>query len=416
MFSKEKRRNRYISEESHTFDIPQRNDQVYIDIENYNDYEYTNCIAYQMLIRTEKFIKLIDTNESERDSKWENKIKECGLNHMDVLSMHTKRLYYYNFFLHDKNNHLHPRWEKHSSLTIGSIENGLDSLIKYYFDKKEIYSSPYISDDELTTLMNRLNNFKKVNVEYEEILNNLSKYAIVGINHRNKDELILLDENIYLSSLKKEFLKTLSINEEEQKYIPAELSFKTPKLWFKEAKIVTIPINVNLPEDELIAYIKGIKKTYNKNNNTVGNIFEILGGDIEKGIEPGSKNKLSKEKNTLKYLMADAFYIYDMYMVMNKIYKDMKNKKIVKKNSDIKLIKKRNNLDGDQKKSCISQIKSDYADEIVSLSKISLENDIIEYTEFTKNKVQICRAFMNHYIKNEKYKNLIIGEEKSLKT
>ena len=39
-------------------DIPEKHDLKYWYIQNYEDYEYANCIAYEMLIRTKEFNKI----------------------------------------------------------------------------------------------------------------------------------------------------------------------------------------------------------------------------------------------------------------------------------------------------------------------------------------------------------------------
>ena len=44
-------------------DLPNRADQIYTRIENYKDYEFTHCIAYEMAIRNEKVIKLTSIME-----------------------------------------------------------------------------------------------------------------------------------------------------------------------------------------------------------------------------------------------------------------------------------------------------------------------------------------------------------------
>lgn len=38
-------------------EMPKRSDPQYIEIENFKDYELTNCIAYEMAIRNPEFIK-----------------------------------------------------------------------------------------------------------------------------------------------------------------------------------------------------------------------------------------------------------------------------------------------------------------------------------------------------------------------
>ena len=37
--------------------LPQRDDLIYKEIEEFQDYELTNCIAYEMMIRNSFFLK-----------------------------------------------------------------------------------------------------------------------------------------------------------------------------------------------------------------------------------------------------------------------------------------------------------------------------------------------------------------------
>lgn len=81
---------------------------------------------------------------------------------------------------------------------------------------------------------------------------------------------------------------------------------------------IKIAINLKLPEDELISYIREIKKEYNRDNSIIKTNMELLKDQLEitedesENIRKskGRQEKLSKDK---RYNWADMFFIYDYY-------------------------------------------------------------------------------------------------------
>lgn len=79
--------------------LPQRDDLIYKEIEEFQDYELTECIAYEMAIRTQlvkEYFNLTQKdmiiNEITELYELENQIlNECWLHHKDVYSEHNEK-------------------------------------------------------------------------------------------------------------------------------------------------------------------------------------------------------------------------------------------------------------------------------------------------------------------------------------
>ena len=77
--------------------LPQRDDLIYKEIEEFQDYELTECIAYEMAIRTslvKEYLKLRKSigNEILEFYKLEEQIlNECWLHHQDIYLVHNEK-------------------------------------------------------------------------------------------------------------------------------------------------------------------------------------------------------------------------------------------------------------------------------------------------------------------------------------
>lgn len=72
-------------------------------------------------------------------------------------------------------------------------------------------------------------------------------------------------------------------------------------------KNVSLKLNLNLPKNELIAYISKIKDDFDKDNSIIKTPLELLGETLEK-----SDNKRTPKKPKA-FVYADWFYIYDYW-------------------------------------------------------------------------------------------------------
>ncbi|MDD5399580.1 MAG: hypothetical protein PHQ93_00120 [Sulfurimonas sp.] len=242
-------------------------------------------------------------------------------------------------------------WYKYS---INDIKDGFDRLVNYHIHTKHIYNQ----DSE------------HMDVAVEKVFNNPSEFYIPCVNRINEpvhnswekgnskisknDFTLKLEqdgykcvfgakgyvtthkiENIYLIKLQKdipliildsEFLETLEYEDLKNNYINTEPLFSRPRLMFDEARLVNIPINLNLSKEDLLLYVAQIKNDYDKNKNIVKNDVEYffdLSLESDRSKLPENVKHPEEKKDTKKLLpngrlpfkkaMARAFYIYDLY-------------------------------------------------------------------------------------------------------
>lgn len=224
--------------------LPQRDDLIYKEIEEFQDYELTNCVAYEMMARNNEFEK-----KYEELNYYYNNIKIILQQFMKKYNLDKLRL-----------NEI--------------IESDIEKIVNFRTEvldnkRKEIYLEfgVYYFDDEFNKLLRKLlNGFKESEIR---IGNNLD---LLGGDY---NELFLIPSRPRL----------------EFNYIPSS----------------KIKLNLNLPKEELIAYISKIKDDFDKDNSIIKTPLELLGETLEK-----SDNKKTPKKPKAS-VYADWFYIYDYW-------------------------------------------------------------------------------------------------------
>lgn len=275
-------------------EIIKRDDAVYKEIENFEDYELTNNVAYEMMIRNNEFIKdrlkLLLTNQvfhlkygDDYTSMMVELAKISGLN--DILE--------------DTNNLTSFNPSSFNKLCEDMIEKWgiyLDEIINGH--KSEIYLTSH--------------NFFKVNNEYK------------------------LTEHI--TDLKEDITSHYD-------FISSRPSIEIKNI----SKVVELKLNLSLPKDELIAIISKIK-----DEADVGNIktpMELLGTELKKAdnLICDTKGKCFDAREILskQQKLADMFYIYDCLKVgmsqrkiQNEVYNYYADKGIETKTLDQKTLKR----------------------------------------------------------------------------
>lgn len=290
-------------------DLPKRNDQIYIEIERFPDYDYLNSVAYEMLIRTKEYDDILKNFENYNRNENIKKCEQLGIDVDDVLSL--KR----NLYNHQENKINFSNF--YFNMTLKDIENGLDTLIKFYLNKKQIY----IIDNENIYYPNKNHKNSKgiilsrtfkisSNITFKDIKSNLSKYYIPAKydyqTPENKNKSVL-DINIPLVTLEPDFLIFI------ENLIPnrikgiIDFNFTRPLLRFKESPIVDVPINLNL----LNQLINKLKDDFE--DGSIKNPINIL-YDI--------KYKFEKLENLVPFKMtkqsiSESFFVYDLYQKIN---------------------------------------------------------------------------------------------------
>ena len=231
--------------------LPQRNDLIYKEIEEFQDYELTNCVAYEMAIRNEILIKILDDYLDTKDE-----------------------------------------------LIFGEDEKEYKLLNDYGFNS-------------LSLSCYKISNFLSFNINYNSgmISANYSEDILLD---KNKNNNIYLVDNVLINTSYENnqnneinIIENININ---KNYIPSiHFGYARPLLKFKKNKIFNTETNLNLPKEELIAYISKIKDEYDKNNSIIKTPLELLGETLDKS---DNKKTLKKPKASV---YADWFYIYDYW-------------------------------------------------------------------------------------------------------
>lgn len=309
-------------------DLPKRSDSIYKEIEEFEDYEFTNCIAYEMAIRNEEAKKII-----QKISKLNS------IRHHFIYRKNEDGDYYDLFGRSDK------YFILENDLVVKQLETKL--LKTFMIDYSKINDRPcgniLLTRESLIYIMQQglfFLNESKIN----PINNTLANFTRKDFFEIHQSYNIKTKENI--SKLK---------------------DTRTKKLRYKD-KDISIPLNLNLPKDELIAYISKIKDEYDNDNSIVKNINDLLGEDSTKADDEHTQ----KKSNPIRW--ADWFYIYDCYKIL----------KANKKDSD-------ENLFGD----IDTKLKEHY--------------DSLKINHYSEKQYKIIKKKMIYNIDNLGYKELITG-------
>jgi hypothetical protein len=391
--------------------LPKRTDEKYSIIENYSDYAYTYCIAYEMLIRTKEFQAIKIKPEDETVSKWEEKVKELGLNPYayPFEEMYLSPIADVTFALN----------ESFYSYTINDVNDGLTKLIIFYIDNDGIYLLEDECDEAFGIKIPRYK--KSINPTLEQVLLNLQKYYIpcnpdqhiAAINAI--DPIKQLHKSMPLDLLEKRFLATLSSNDLQEKYIQVEPRYKRPTLRFKESKVINLPVNLNLSKEELVEYISQIKDEYDHGKARIKNPLETIGKILNKASRSNNLKKLRKHKKNRKAGMADAFFVYDVFQILQPYFEDKKKEIMQQKEKNIKEIRHRKDIDKADKESLIKDEKEKTKKNKGLYSKDDLYKKIAQYGKLPEYNIKAMYEFMQEYIDptddqlKPKYQELITG-------
>lgn len=230
--------------------LPQRDDLIYKEIEEFQDYELTNCIAYEMAIRSQDCtysIEVINPDVISGIDLNNTNISDSDKNYLlDVIELSD----YIKIFSNNKSNKL----------------NFIEFLQM---------------DEQIKSMMNETMNF-------EDRLNKYGKVECLKILNKKS---------------KKEILNKL-IN-------PPKLNMKhsRPKIKINETSLFSIDLNLNLSKEELIAYISKIKDDFDKDNSIIKTPLELLGETLEKS----DNKKIPKKPKASVYADWFYIYDYWKY-------------------------------------------------------------------------------------------------------
>lgn len=461
---------------------------IYDVFKNFKDYEYIYCIAYEMLIRTDEYNNLIkeydnllknkDTDESEKLYKKIELTKQMNLLGLNKNSFIGFDCGDGNIFEKIKNYKeiLESPW---SVRTIDKFI--LDKSLEY----EDIYQALiyyYHRIGELYILKNGTDNqYIKTNIDPINALFYQNEIYIPCKNKYKKEiQYKLLTSTIYLKELDENFLKTLkekktkdllinvdtddndilsnssnysNINKFGKPYIQTETLFSRPKILFDDARLINLPINLNLSKEELLILISKVKDEYDDNKNIVRNsiesIFNLVLTNDNTEIPTNMKyvNDHTKTtsrifpntRNVFKKNISKAFYIYDLYKIFSKCLINKRSLIREERRKKIKIIRKetKSNI----KRNAYSEIKelrTAVQGELKRYENNKLLTEIVILSGLSKEQVEYYLTIMKEFIhgvnlieeknhlkkeknpnifekSNPKYKDLIIGNSHIIK-
>lgn len=281
--------------------LPQRSDLIYKEIEEFQDYELTNCIAYEMAIRNEELkelLKEIIQYPLYEFSPYEDK-------HIK-LDEKLEKNYFINFKIRKHIEKSYEEYLKKYHKEFYERQEYIKIMIAFENKKFEKYIINNIIEYEDKVQNYFYSNFEKLKFEYDKFTTEEDK------THNNSrplfHELSIVDiceKFKTVEQIKKEEKKSYTTIIEDRNF----LRLKRPRLSIPKEldKTIKFNINLNLPKEELIAYISKIKDEYDKDNSIIKTPLELLGETLEK-----SDNKKTPKKPKAS-VYADWFYIYDYW-------------------------------------------------------------------------------------------------------
>jgi hypothetical protein len=268
--------------------LPQRDDLIYKEIEEFQEYELTNCIAYEMMIRTDNDYYVV-SNKSYVYKIDKIKLSDINLFGFQNLLQVVEKLY--PKYIEDTKERAFDIFFRTSLLKQKEITGYSNEKDFENENLKEIYRQDFNQGTRFYT---------------NNILDDLEYFIEYYLN--NDDEFF---NNIYIPTLLEPFLldknNCKAIIKEQKILRKMKLPFSRPESNFNIQKSCLLEINLFLPKEELIAYISKIKDDFDKNNLIIKTPLELVGETLEK-----SDNKKTPKKPKAS-VYADWFYIYDYW-------------------------------------------------------------------------------------------------------
>ena len=326
----------------------ERGADEYLEIENFKDYELTQCLAFEMFRRN-------STAKQQRED----------IN--QVLDIHQKAVF--EFIANEE-----------AKLT----KDGYDSYIKSHYKAVEYRDKFFYSHFDCIKVNNDFLNFgdyvssskeHQMRKSYE-----LASYknGVIGVRKKEKEsiDLGLLDEIDH---------NILPIFRVKSDLFPV-FSRPLPYIPNSKSKEALISLNLALPKDELLAYVAAIKDNYDKDHTTISFGREVEPSDALDNIQK-RRNASGELPNAKKMAYTDMFFIYDC---LNAAPDDEINKAI-------RHIKK--------------EINMYYTQKIMEDKKMSEGAASLIARNIDPKTIKRYYEIMQDFIDNERYKELLTGEK-----
>jgi len=353
--------------------LPKRSDPIYKEIEAFEDYEITQCIAYEMAVRGKEDFGII--------APWElEKVEKYKLTDVDLYGFSN---------LYQKVNEFYPTY----------LETTRKNAFKLF--KEDLTIQKQEIDEEILMQM-----FKQgSNYHFQELSNDLS-YFINNFLMNNEEEfrdivVPTLTEDIKVD---KPLLIDLIKNSNKSLHIPF-IKYSRPIISNNLSISSKLYFNLALPLTELKAQIAEIKKNFDTDKTIVLKTTELLGTELQK-TDNSKFPKTAKQK-----LWADAFFIYDYVEAR---FKQIENENAIiqqeyeKEVEEIKQSKIYNSFD---KKIQLAQLAKEHNSNLINtgVKDIFNENELLKDINASSGTASNRYYLIKPYIDECRYKELLSG-------
>ncbi len=277
--------------------LPKRSAPVYEEIENFKDYELTECIAYEMAIRNDEnieniknFIKnFLAKDFIDNDYQPILEQKNFKASKIDSFKLTKNMINPFELYLN------YPFFKDLNDF----ITNEKNKYIKEAKRRKEAFIKKYSHSDNI--------NYDLDGKKFDDLFFNKKIYKKTDkLDTNNKTIYHRLIGNNFFNS----YTRYIENNETKENTIMlAEITpkYSRPSLYipFEINKNVKLNLNLALPLKDLEDFIIRIKKVFDNDNSITLSANEFIGNKLLV-IDKDTKSILSNAKK-----MADAFYIYD---------------------------------------------------------------------------------------------------------
>ncbi|MFK5936818.1 MAG: hypothetical protein QM497_00330 [Sulfurimonas sp.] len=352
----------YNNEEDYDAYLPQRSDAIYKEIESFEDYELTQCIVYEMAIRNSENQKKINIIQEYYYDNKERIFQMKRIRTIGAISTFSDEFEIIKDLIRD-----------------------VDCLFYKFEDKRfKVYD-----------ILQAINQHKrKYSQEMDNIMEKLSKRTLrKGYIYEN--ELIKV-KNVDAGNL----FHFGSIN--------IIKNFQRPEIMM-DSKVnlnALLNIDVSKPLDEIISYIKHIKKDL-ETNNILKAPIELLG---EEELQQATSTKNYPKKPKAKK-MADMFFIYDYVKARQNKIKELNTDEELRYKDELQRITDDKDLSTKEKKIQKATCKAEHIPSIIDtkVTDIFKEETLLNQLKMSSENISKMYYAIKPYIDDCKYKELITG-------
>lgn len=289
------------------YPFPNRHDSIYTNIENIEDFEFTHSIIYQFARRNENIENILNFLNDlfalyegfihkilDKYNKYilKNNFKENeNIKKAEELMNPLIKDEVYKALKSYKQEEFKKEFE---DCSIKNVKEKFCNIVKLLIDK--LYNDYYII---YTTEFPSL--FKNINEIYDPMAN-LERDKLLTEIVNNLD----LDDCEY-NIKNNDFFDIFQIITNYKKEIKLNIIYPKYKTALRDFTDVKIALNLNLPVNEIIDFIKKIKNDYDSKNSIIKTPLELFGEKL--GIDADYKNTKRKRE------WVDLLFIYDYYHI-----------------------------------------------------------------------------------------------------